>query len=80
MEIQCNNCKSLLTDELLAAIIAGNVKGDFHSLIMHRCIAALIKFLIQNRHMVGVEWEHATSIGKSGVASNKPMHCVNENP
>jgi hypothetical protein len=65
MEIQCNNCKSLWTDELFAAIVAGNVKGDICSPITYGCIARLITFLNQNRHVVGVEGEHATSIDKS---------------
>jgi hypothetical protein len=42
-------------DGLFAAIVAGHGEGDICSLITYRCVARLITFLNQNRHVVGVE-------------------------
>jgi hypothetical protein len=68
MEIQCNNCKSLWPDELFAAIVAGNFKGVIRSRITYGCIARLITFLNQNRHVAGVE--AGTSDGVTSCVSN----------
>jgi hypothetical protein len=55
MEIRCNNCNSLWIDELFIEIVAGNVKGDIRCPVTKGCIARLITFLNQYRHVVGIE-------------------------